>query len=102
VIKIDMALTRDIHADRVRRAIVAAILALSRELHISVIAEGVETIQEAVVLRDLGVRLFQGYLLAKPALERLPPIAPGLADEIRASHESSLLERRETALGRRA
>ena len=59
-------------------------------------------IEEAVVLRDLGVRLFQGYLLAKPALERLPPIAPGLSERIRASHESSLLERRETALGRRA
>jgi EAL domain-containing protein (putative c-di-GMP-specific phosphodiesterase class I) len=58
--------------------------------------------EEAVVLRDLGVRLFQGYLLAKPALEHLPPIAPGLSERIRASHESSLLERRETALGRRA
>ena len=102
VVKIDMALTRDIDKDRVRRAIIVSILSLCRELHISVIAEGVESLEEAVVLRDLGVRLFQGYLLAKPALERLPPIAPGLSERIRASHESSLLERGETALGRRA
>ena len=102
VIKIDMALTRDIHTDRVRRAIIASTLSLCRELHISVVAEGVETLQEAVALRDLGVRLFQGYLFAKPALEHLPPIAPSLSQEIRASHESSLLEPRESALGHRA
>jgi EAL domain-containing protein (putative c-di-GMP-specific phosphodiesterase class I) len=91
VVKIDMALTRSIHADRVRRAIVASILSLCRELHISVIAEGIETLEEAVVLRDMGVRLFQGYLFAKPALERLAPIAPGMSEKIRAAHESSLL-----------
>jgi EAL domain-containing protein (putative c-di-GMP-specific phosphodiesterase class I) len=86
VVKIDMALTRNIHADRVRRAIVASILSLCRELHISVIAEGVETLEEAVALRDLGVRLFQGYLFARPALERLTPIAAGLPERIRDAH----------------
>jgi EAL domain-containing protein (putative c-di-GMP-specific phosphodiesterase class I) len=101
VVKIDMALTRDIQADRVRRAIVASIMSLCRELSISVIAEGVESMPEAVVLRDLGVRLFQGYLFATPALEQLPPIAPGVAQEIRASHESLLLDPRESAFGRR-
>lgn len=93
VVKIDMALTRNLHLDRVRRAIVASSLSLCRELNISVIAEGVETLEEAVALRDLGVRLFQGYLLAKPALEQLPPIAPGLTARIRAAHEAQLIGR---------
>jgi EAL domain-containing protein (putative c-di-GMP-specific phosphodiesterase class I) len=92
VVKIDMALTRNIHADRVRRAIVASTASLCRELHISVIAEGIETMEEAVVLRDLGVRLFQGYLLARPAVEQLPAVAPGLSQQICAVHETQLLD----------
>jgi EAL domain-containing protein (putative c-di-GMP-specific phosphodiesterase class I) len=92
VVKIDMALTRNIHADRVRRAIVASTVSLCRELHISVIAEGIETMEEAVVLRDLGVRLFQGYLLARPAVEQLPAVAPGLSQQICAVHETQLLD----------
>lgn len=66
VLKIDMALTRSIHTDSVRHKIADAIIRLCNNLNISVIAEGVATMQEAVVLRALGVRLFQGYLFAKP------------------------------------
>jgi EAL domain-containing protein (putative c-di-GMP-specific phosphodiesterase class I) len=93
VLKIDMALTRAINTDAVRYEIARAIIGLCRNLHISVIAEGVETIQEAVTLRELGVRLFQGYLFAKPAVERLPGIADGIIDVIHAAHETKLLER---------
>ena len=105
VVKIDMALTRDIHAKTAYAGPSSPRSCRSAgRLHISVIAEGVESMEEAVVLRRvrLGVRLFQGYLLAKPALERLPPIAPGLSERIRSSHEISLFERHEAALGRRA
>jgi len=96
VIKIDMALTRNIHADRVRRAIVRSIVSLCRDLHISVVAEGIETVEEAIAVRDLGIRLLQGYLFATPAVERLPSIAPQLVDQIRALHESALLEQQES------
>lgn len=58
VLKIDMALTRSIHADPVRAHIARAIVALCQALHISVVAEGIETVREAVALRELGVRLF--------------------------------------------
>lgn len=37
-----------------------------------VIAEGIETVEEYEVLRNLGVRYMQGYLLARPALASLP------------------------------
>ena len=91
VLKIDMALTRAIHADNVRTEIIRSIIGLCEALHISVIAEGVETIQEAVALRDLGVRLFQGYLFARPVVEQLPPVREATLDTVRKMHEQFLL-----------
>ena len=86
VLKIDMALTRAINTDSVRYEITRAIIRLCRSLHISVVAEGVETIEEAVTLRELGVRLFQGYLFAKPAVEQLPRINEANLDAVRVAH----------------
>lgn len=91
IIKIDMALTRAINSDPVRFEIVRAVIDLCARLHVSVVAEGVETVEEAVTLRGLGVRLFQGYLFARPELEKLPGIAGSAIDAIRAAHESKLL-----------
>jgi EAL domain-containing protein (putative c-di-GMP-specific phosphodiesterase class I) len=93
VLKIDMALTRAINSDPVRYEIARAIIGLCKALHISVIAEGVETVPEAVALRELGVRLFQGYLFAQPALERLPTIAPSIMAAVLAAHDTALLDR---------
>lgn len=75
IIKLDMALTRNIHTDRVRRSLVFAILAACTELSIQVIAEGIECIEECLVLAEKGVTLFQGYHFAKPGFECLPSIA---------------------------
>ncbi len=71
-IKLDGALTRNIHEDRTKRVIVKSIIEVSNELGIQVIAEGVEKKEELEVLRELGIHLFQGYLFAKPAFETLP------------------------------
>jgi EAL domain-containing protein (putative c-di-GMP-specific phosphodiesterase class I) len=98
VLKIDMALTRSIHSDAVRTKIVGAIAGLCRSLHISVIAEGIETIEEAVALRALGIRLFQGYLFARPATEQLPPVPASLFDAVQAACELQLLEGSEPLL----
>jgi EAL domain-containing protein (putative c-di-GMP-specific phosphodiesterase class I) len=91
VLKIDMALTRSIHTDEVRSKIAGAIIGLCRSLNISVIAEGIETIEEAVALRSLGVHLFQGYLFARPLLERLPEVPASVIDTVNATYESMLL-----------
>lgn len=69
ILKLDMALTRDIDSDRRRQVIVKSILGAARDLEIRVIAEGIETEGEFGCLRDLGVDLYQGYLLARPAFE---------------------------------
>jgi EAL domain-containing protein (putative c-di-GMP-specific phosphodiesterase class I) len=49
------------------RAIVGATIAFARALGMSVVAEGVETDEQAAVLRELGCDLGQGYLWGKPA-----------------------------------
>jgi EAL domain-containing protein (putative c-di-GMP-specific phosphodiesterase class I) len=46
-------------------------MSLCRELGTRVIAEGVETREEYLALRDLGVELFQGYYFARPAFRAL-------------------------------
>lgn len=92
VLKIDMALTRAIHQDGVRSKIAHAIISLCRSMNISVIAEGVETVEEAVTLRELGIRLFQGYLFARPAIEKLPAIDPASIDQLLRAHETMLLD----------
>jgi EAL domain-containing protein (putative c-di-GMP-specific phosphodiesterase class I) len=74
-IKLDMALTRNIDKDRVRRAIVHGILETCRELNLGVIAEGIETPGECLALQDEGVSLFQGYLFAKPGFQCLPRVS---------------------------
>jgi EAL domain-containing protein (putative c-di-GMP-specific phosphodiesterase class I) len=94
VLKIDMALTRAINTDRVRYEIARAIIGLCNTFHISVVAEGVETVAEAVTLRELGVRLFQGYLFARPAIEELPRISDSVIHTVHRAHESALLDGR--------
>jgi len=91
VLKIDMALTRAINTDPVRYEIARAITGLCKALHISVVAEGVETIAEAVTLRELGVRLFQGYLFARPSVEQLPAVSEAAVAGVHRAHETALL-----------
>ncbi|WP_374730346.1 EAL domain-containing protein [Salinarimonas sp.] len=74
VIKLDMALVRDIDADPARRTIVRAMVGMTRELGVRLVAEGIETRAESEALARLGVRLQQGYRFARPAFEALPRI----------------------------
>ncbi len=78
IIKLDMELIRNIDSDGVRAAVVQGILTTCRLLNILVIAEGVETMEEYKALQALGVTYFQGYLFAKPEIEKLPKINPAL------------------------
>lgn len=73
-IKLDMELIRGLDSSLSRRLIVEHATRLARSLGITVIAEGIETAEEAFALRELGIRYLQGYLFARPALRALPPI----------------------------
>ena len=72
IVKLDMALVRDIDTDRVKRTIVKNTLNMLHDLGVQPVCEGIETVGEHDALRDLGVTLMQGYLLAKPAVASLP------------------------------
>ncbi|MBX9990832.1 EAL domain-containing protein [Phreatobacter oligotrophus] len=69
IVKLDMDLIRGIDHDRARRVVVKHTLAMLAEFGITAVCEGVETAGEVAVLRDLGVDLIQGYVVARPAFE---------------------------------
>jgi diguanylate cyclase (GGDEF)-like protein len=66
VLKIDQAFVRDLQGAGAEASIVEAIIAMARGLRVGVIAEGVETSEQADRLRALGCPQAQGYLFAKP------------------------------------
>ncbi|MDO8827136.1 EAL domain-containing protein [Methylophaga sp.] len=74
LVKLDMALIRNIHNDKVRQSITRGIIAFCNDLDITVIAEGIESADELYVLQEMGIELFQGYYFAKPSFESLATV----------------------------
>ncbi len=71
-----MDLIRNIEVDKGKRTIVKHTLRMLEELSVLPLCEGVETVEELKVLQDLGVRLAQGYVLARSSFEALTtPVA---------------------------
>ena len=54
---------------RSRQSIVRSVARMGEELGISILAEGVETVDEFLALQAMGIRLMQGYLFGKPRFE---------------------------------
>lgn len=82
IVKLDMALIRNIDQDRVRRSITSGIVTTCRALGCEVLGEGIETAGEYRALRDMGITLFQGYLFARPGLETLPTVDEAVWDSL--------------------
>jgi diguanylate cyclase (GGDEF)-like protein/PAS domain S-box-containing protein len=81
-IKIDRSFVSSIGSDPVNGAIVRAVIRLGEELGIAIVAEGVETDEQADALRAENCHLFQGYLFGRPMeataldFQRRPHVAP--------------------------
>ncbi len=73
-IKLDMELIRGIDTSLPRRMIIEGVCRMAKSLGITVIAEGIETIDEYHGLRAIGIRYIQGYLIARPGFRTLPAI----------------------------
>ena len=65
-LKIDRSFVLDLETSADARAIVDAVVKLAQALGLKVVAEGVETVQQQEILRQLGCNELQGYLFAKP------------------------------------
>ncbi len=65
-LKIDQSFIRDIVDDDSDKAIVHTIIAMSQSLNLDVIAEGVETEQQRLLLQEKGCMHYQGYLFGRP------------------------------------
>jgi diguanylate cyclase (GGDEF)-like protein/PAS domain S-box-containing protein len=65
-LKIDISFVRKIQTDSKTKNIVSAVIYLAHALGIETIAEGVETIEQFEILKELGCDYFQGYLFFKP------------------------------------
>ena len=74
-LKIDRTFVRDTPGDPNDTAIVEAILSVSQHLGLRVVAEGVETQEQAAFLTSHGCQCLQGYLYARPT-----PLAGWLDD----------------------
>ncbi len=69
ILKIDQSFVRGLPDDPHDAAIVRAIIALGRSMQLTVIAEGVENLEQQQFLADEGCEQIQGYIVSLP----LPP-----------------------------
>jgi diguanylate cyclase (GGDEF)-like protein/PAS domain S-box-containing protein len=67
VVKLDRSFITEVDRDVASEQIVRAVVELSRGCGLLLVAEGVETEQQAAVLQRLGVPNVQGYLFGRPA-----------------------------------
>jgi diguanylate cyclase (GGDEF)-like protein len=90
IVKLDLELTRAIHSDPVRMALVESLVRFARRVGATVCAEGIETHDDIEVLANLDVPWGQGYALGRPA----PPwsrISPPAAETCRTALAQALV-----------
>ena len=81
-IKLDRSFIENLSENEQDAAIVKSIIQLAHQLDLEVVAEGIETLQQARFLYQQGCNLLQGYYYARPApLGELKSLYPLLLDE---------------------
>lgn len=66
MVKLDRSFLSRIDTDARTRAVVTGMIVMARELGLDIIAEGVETMEQAEFLREMGCEMAQGFALARP------------------------------------
>ena len=65
-VKVAREIVAGVDRDPRRRRVIAFLVAYATDAGATLVAEGVERVEELIALRDLGVACAQGYLLARP------------------------------------
>ncbi|MDO4593298.1 MAG: EAL domain-containing protein, partial [Comamonadaceae bacterium] len=65
-LKLDKSFVQDVGSSPAASALTRSVLNIATNLHMTVVAEGVETQEQAQWLHDHGCPVLQGYLFAKP------------------------------------
>ena len=68
-VKLDPSLIADIHISEQARTVVQAVIQLIKGVGAEVVAEAVENIDQADILRAMGCDTVQGYIFAHPMFE---------------------------------
>ncbi|MFN8695226.1 MAG: putative bifunctional diguanylate cyclase/phosphodiesterase [Burkholderiales bacterium] len=90
-LKIDRSFVKELYEGSDDEVIVSAIAALARALGLRVIAEGVETAEQAALLKVHGCFLMQGYHFSRPLpIDAFDKFVEGLAAEEKAASASRL------------
>jgi EAL domain-containing protein (putative c-di-GMP-specific phosphodiesterase class I) len=90
IVKLDLELTRAIHSDPVRMALVESLVRFARRVGATVCAEGIENHDDIEVLANLDVPWGQGYAIGRPA----PPwseVSPPAAETCRTALARALI-----------
>jgi EAL domain-containing protein (putative c-di-GMP-specific phosphodiesterase class I) len=85
IIKIDKMFIDSLGTDRNSNTIIETLIDLAQNMRMDVIAEGVESFEQVLHLRDLGIRLAQGFVFSLPLrcsaflqlVETIDPIKAG-------------------------
>ena len=90
IIKIDRALVANCDQDLRRRAILANIINLGRDIEVDVVLEGIERVEEVEALRAIGGRFMQGFYFGRPAFASMVPDSdiqwPAMPESLAATH----------------
>ena len=97
VLKVDRSFISEMISDVGARQIVEAIAELLRKLKLKTIAEGVETEEQALLLRDIGIDFLQGYYFYRPVAidafrELLSSVVPFVGEVDLAASDGALLK----------
>jgi EAL domain-containing protein (putative c-di-GMP-specific phosphodiesterase class I) len=88
-IKIDRQFIRNMTRDPAMRAIVKTIIALGKSLDVTITAEGVETQEQANMLREFGCPQVQGFLYGYPGATESGIPNDGKVTQIHAARSSA-------------
>ena len=67
-VKVDKRFVLEAHDDEVARSIIRNTVHLANELNLKTVAEGIENMDDWVLMRELGCNYIQGYLVARPKI----------------------------------